>query len=294
MFWLGTASAALGVALYLISHVVIESVCIVCAGTYLVNFGLAFVAFMALLRAGGRPLRSLREDLGSVRTARGAFALYAAGLAVVLVVAWIVVPPYWRIEASTGPGGLPVGATAGGHPWIGGEQPLLEIEEFSDYQCPHCRRGHDEMRRIVADFPGKVRLVHRNFPLDQECNSALQRPFHPYACRYARLAYCAMRQGRFWEANDFLFSEGRRRVPVAADELAGALGLDADKLGACVAGDEARRAIEHDLEAGRALHIRGTPTFVVGGEIYPGRVPADVISAALSARPGGGATPGEE
>lgn len=287
-FWLGAVLALLGVALYLVSHLVIESVCVVCAGTYLVNFGMAFVGLMALRRTGVGVLQALRDDLRAIARTPGPFAFFEGTLVVVMVIFWLTVPPYWRIEFSTGPGGLSAGVTADGHPWIGAAEPVLEIEEYSDYQCPHCRRGHDVVRNLIEQRPDKVRLVHRHFPLDHNCNSAVRQAFHPQACQYALMSFCAQEQGRFWEANDYLFAHGRQRSPVSVGDLAAGAGLDAEDLRTCVSGEKARRAIERDLESGRALRVRGTPTFVVAGEIYPGRIPPEVIMAALAPERGTG------
>jgi protein-disulfide isomerase/uncharacterized membrane protein len=280
-FWLALGCALLGVALYLVSHMVIRSVCVVCAGSYLVNFGLAFMAFMALRRSGSGVLVGLRDDLRSIAAAPRPFLLLAGSVVLIVATAWAAVPPYWRVETSTGPGGLTVGTTEEGHPWIGATEPVLVIEEYSDYQCPHCQRGHGEVRKLIQAHPDRLRLIHRNYPLDQACNSMLKRAFHPDACRYASLAYCAQQQGRFWEANDYLFTHGRRNLPVTAKELASSVGLDRDDLLDCVDADRGRQAIQLDLQAGQALHIRGTPTFVIGGETYPGRVPAEVVESAL-------------
>jgi len=282
-FWLALFSSLLGIALFLVSHLIVESVCVVCGGTYLVNIGLAFVAFMALRRGGWGLSGALARDLRTLSAGPGPFALLVVVFAGALIAAWLLVPPYWRVETATGPGGLPVGTTPGGHPWIGAVEPVLVITEYSDYQCPHCQRGHDEVRKLIETHPGRVRVVHRQYPLDQQCNSAIPRPFHIYACRYARFSHCAQEQGKFWEANDYLFANGRRRFPVTQEELAHNLNLDRDALRACVEGDEAGQAVQQDLEAGRELGIRGTPTFVVRGEAYPGRIPEDVIEAALRA-----------
>jgi protein-disulfide isomerase/uncharacterized membrane protein len=285
-FWLGLACSVLSVALYLISHLVIESVCVVCAGTYLVNLGLAFVGFMALRWHGSGVGGSFGRDLRAIARAPISFALFSGTWVAVLVVLHLTVPTYWRVELSTGPGGLPVGVSAAGHPWIGATDPLVEIEEYSDYQCPHCQRGHDDVRRLVERLAGQVRLVHRHYPLDDACNTAMKRPFHPHACRYALLSFCAQEQGLFWEANDYFFAHGRRRSPVTAEELASHVGLDAERLRSCADGERARRAIERDLASGRAQRVRGTPTFVVNGENYPGRLPVDVVRAALSSQRG--------
>jgi len=282
-FGLALFSALLGIVLFLVSHFIVESVCVVCGGTYLVNLGLAFVAFMALRRSGWGLFGALARDGRTVSAGAGPFAFLVIVFAGALIAAWLFVPTYWRVETATGPGGLPVGTTPGGHPWIGAAEPVLVITEYSDYQCPHCQRGHDDVRKLIASHPDRVRVVHRQYPLDQQCNSAILQPFHPYACRYARLSHCAQEQGKFWEANDYLFANGRRRFPVTQEELVRNLDLDQDALRACVEGDEADQAVQRDLEAGRALGIRGTPTFVVRGETYPGRIPPEIIEAALRA-----------
>ena len=280
-FWLGLLCSILGVALLVISHWVIESVCVVCGGTYLVNVLLGLVAFMALRAAGGGPGEALSGDLQAIRRHPRPFVLFVGAVALVLLVCWATIPAYWRIEAATGPGGLTVGLSPEGHRWIGASEPLFEIVEYSDYQCPHCRRGHDEVRKTIATHPDEIRLVHRHYPLDHNCNAALNRPFHPYACDYARLAYCAGEQGEFWEANDFLYAQGRRRQQITAEEISNRLGLQIESLRACLTGSETLLAVQHDLDDGRALGIRGTPTFVIDGQTYPGRVPQDLIDTIL-------------
>jgi protein-disulfide isomerase/uncharacterized membrane protein len=281
LFWIGSACALLGVGLFLLSHFVVESVCIVCAGTYVVNLGLALASWMALRQAGSSPVAALAAELRAVQARPRTFGVFAGSFAVVLVLLWMFVPHYWQLEVTSGPGGLTVGATSEGHPWIGARNPVLVIEEFSDYQCPHCRKGHLEVRKLLRDHPEDVRLIHRHFPLDHHCNTRVNRPFHLNACRYAALSYCAKQQGRFWEANDYLYNYGLRREPVTPRELSTAVQIEANELLACLDGDDAARAIADDLAAGRALQIGGTPTFVVDGRTYPGRVPPEVIAAQL-------------
>ena len=64
---------------------------------------------------------------------------------------------------------------AHGWHWIGATKPTVTIYEFSDYQCPHCLRGHEQMRKLLAQYPDKLRLVHRHYPLDHQCNPAINR-----------------------------------------------------------------------------------------------------------------------
>ena len=99
------------------------------------------------------------------------------------------------------------------------------------------------------------------------------------------MAFCARETGRFWEANDYLFARGYNRAPVSTRDLAVEIGVDPEAMAACVSSPAATLAVQEDLAAGRALGIRGTPTYVIDGTVYPGRIPPDVIAAALSGRP---------
>jgi protein-disulfide isomerase/uncharacterized membrane protein len=282
LFWLAAFSVSASAVLFYISHYIIESICVVCMGTFAVNLCLLGVATAELWRIKSRPFRALWAEIGAA-LAKPIAPLVLGGVFVVAPVAlWLLVPPYWVIEQTMGPGGLAAGITPEGYPWIGAKKPVLTIAEFSDYQCPYCKRGHEEMRKLIETHPDKIRLVHRHYPLDNSCNEALQRPFHPYSCAYARLAVCAQKLGRFWEANDILFNNGRRREQYSVSELAAALKLRKGSLSTCERNPETAELVKKDLEAGRALQIRGTPTYVIGDRTYPGRVPSEVLDAALA------------
>jgi uncharacterized membrane protein len=284
LFWANVLTSALGIFLFALSHYVIESMCIVCAGTYLVNFCLLGTAALELRRLGSGPLQGLTAELRAFSARPAPVLAFGAAALIAMVGCLVMVPPYWRVEGSSGAGGLSSGETVEGLHWIGARKPAVEIVEFSDYQCPHCQRGHDQMRVLVEQHPERVRLVHRHYPLDHHCNPTIGKPFHPQACEYARLAHCAGLLDKFWEANDYLFAQGRRREPVTGEELAGVLGIGPEDLAACARGDEARRAVEADLAAGRQHHVRGTPTFVVEGKAYPGRIPGPVLRKLLGTK----------
>lgn len=281
LLWANIFSSAASVYLFLVCQFLIESLCVVCIGTYLVNLTLFAISLVEVRRLGFNPFNALKAEVRSFADRRLVLTLFCSTGVVAVLVLWMTVPEYWQLSENKGPGGLPVGTTPEGHPWIGAGEPDLVIEEFSDYQCPHCQRGHDQMRKLVQELPDRVRLVHWNYPLDHSCNQQLERPFHPHACRYAAMAACALKQGRFWEANDYLFSRGRRKKAVTVRELARAIKIKAEPLAECVDSEETARHIQQDLEAGRSLNIQGTPTYVIGDRSYPGVIPPDVLSAAL-------------
>jgi uncharacterized membrane protein/predicted DsbA family dithiol-disulfide isomerase len=285
LFWLTAFSCVLSLALLAVSVVLVKSTCIVCDTLYVVNFALLGVAARELRNRDSGPFRAPPIELRGVRRAPAPAAALALVFAAFAAALWAGVPRYWKLAPATGPGGLLVGRTAQGQPWIGALKPVLDIVEFSDYQCPFCQRGHAEVRALIRERPDKVRLVHRQYPLDMRCNAQITRPFHPYACTYAAMAHCAGEQGRFWEANDYLFEHGRDAEAVAPDDLARAVGVDGARLRACIDADTTRASIQKDISAGWAVAVRGTPTFVVDGRPYPGRIPPEVIENALGPSP---------
>lgn len=162
---------------------------------------------------------------------------------------------------------LLTGKTADGAQWIGARNPIIEIFEYSDYQCPHCYLGHFSVRNIIKKHSKKVRLVHRHFPLRK----------HRFAFDYALMAVCAGEQGKYWKANDYLFANGQRSDPVTAEELAKMITINQDLLASCMDSQTSTKLVETDIAAGRTIQITGTPTFVIGGKKYPGKIPMRVI-----------------
>lgn len=162
------------------------------------------------------------------------------------------------------------------NPTLGLKTAPITIVEFSDFQCPHCRLAAMQLNTILNRYPNKVRVVFRNFPLDQSCNSHMPRPMHEYACEAARVAYCANQQGKFKEVFESIYENQTKLAPGKSAELAKEEGVDPQKLEACVKSPETQLAIQTDIEEGTRLGIEATPTFFVNGHKLEGGVPIPV------------------
>jgi protein-disulfide isomerase len=109
--------------------------------------------------------------------------------------------------------------------------------------------------RVLAEFPGKVRLVFKDFPLS----------FHAGAEPAAMAARCAAEHGRYWEYHDLLFVA---QPAFARSDLilyAHRLGLPQEAFAACLESVRYRAAVRKDVQEGRAAGVTGTPTFFVNG-----------------------------
>jgi protein-disulfide isomerase len=162
-----------------------------------------------------------------------------------------------------------------GNPTRGPADAPVTIIEFSDFQCPFCKRFHDEtLPALLKKYEGKIRFVYRDFPI---------REIHANAQGAAEAAQCANDQQKYWEYHDLLFQNQDHLQ--RADFLAYArqLNLDVKTFQDCY--DRAKYAVEvqEDVKAGQALGIGGTPTFFINGRPLVGAQPLSAFSAIIDA-----------
>ena len=137
------------------------------------------------------------------------------------------------------------------------DAPVTMIE-FSDYQCPFCKRHVDQtVPGLVKDYvdTGQVRYALRDFPLAG---------IHPLAAKAAEAARCAGEQGKYWEMHDRLFANQKELQAEKLPAQAQAIGLDESKFRECLDQDRYAAAVQMDVDEGTQLGITGTPTVVVG------------------------------
>jgi len=136
--------------------------------------------------------------------------------------------------------------------------PVL-IEVFSDFQCPGCKRFHDEdLPLIVRDYvaPGKAYLVYRYFPLQM----------HLYGRKAAELVCACAQLGKYEPAADILFAtQGSWSLDGKLDEAVAPVLTPAErkKIPALIKSPSVQQPIEGDMAEGIALGVKGTPTVMV-------------------------------
>ena len=162
-------------------------------------------------------------------------------------------------------------------PSKGPEKAPVTIVEFSDFQCPFCSRAAGTVAQVLENYPGKVRVVFRNFPLE----------FHKQAPKAAEAAMCAQEQGKFWEYHDVLFKNQDKLMPEDLKQHAQALGMDMAKFDQCFSSGKYAEVVKKDMEAGQKAGVTGTPAFFINGMMISGAQPIDefkrLIDAELSA-----------
>lgn len=155
-----------------------------------------------------------------------------------------------------------------GDPLLGSEDAPVTIIDFSDYQCPFCKKFYSEIfPQLKADYiqTGKVAYVFRDFPLN----------IHPKA-QYAHYAAdCANEQNKYWEMHDMLFDKQdewteSENLTETFTNYARELGLNTGTFEECVTSEKYRDEIEKDKNDGISYGIKGTPTFILNDKIIRG------------------------
>ena len=154
----------------------------------------------------------------------------------------------------------------------GPEDAPITIVEFSDFQCPFCKRWHDEVYEpLLAAYPGQIRFVYRHLPLTS---------IHPDAQSAAQAAMCAGEQDAFWEFHEKLFSSatlGNATYMQYAQELR----LNTASFENCLTNNTYEAQIQEDSDFALDLGISSTPTFFINGLAVVGAQPIDVFKQVI-------------
>ncbi|MEX2575873.1 MAG: thioredoxin domain-containing protein [Halofilum sp. (in: g-proteobacteria)] len=153
------------------------------------------------------------------------------------------------------------------------------VREFSDYQCPFCKRFFPAVQQLVDDYvtSGQVRFVYFDFPLSNA---------HQHAVAAAQAARCAGRQDQYWAMHDTLFerqddwSEHNDPLP-RFRAYARELGLDAASLARCVREDETLDAVQQSRQLGARIGVRSTPSILVGTQAFSGAITYERLRQAV-------------
>lgn len=182
--------------------------------------------------------------------------------------------------AALGPGAALAQGGAPDPPARGPAEAVLEIIEFSDFQCPFCAGAKPVIDSLLASHPSEVRIVYRHYPL----------PIHPHAEPAALASVEADRQGAFWAYHDLLFAHQDRLTDADLVGYADSLRLDRRAFEEALRGRTHAGIVAADVALGQALGVVGTPTFFVNGYRLVGVPPLWVFEEVLRGFRDGGVT----
>jgi protein-disulfide isomerase len=142
----------------------------------------------------------------------------------------------------------------------------VKIIEYSDFECPSCRNVQTNIQGLFKDYPGKIQLTFKHYPLTS----------HKWSIYAHQAAECMNGQGKFWPYQDKLYEKQLEWAPsnVPPVEIlaryARELGADMDRFGKCMADVTVTREIYAEKEEGNKRQVNATPTFFLGAERFVG------------------------
>jgi len=156
-------------------------------------------------------------------------------------------------------------------PTRGPADAAVTIVEFSEYQCPFCARVTPTLKAIEQKYGSKVRLVFKDFPLQN----------HLQAPKAAEAAHCAGDQGKYWELHDRLFANQQLLQVPELKKHAAAIGLEQAAFDQCL--DSGRHAanVQEDVDYGGRMGVGSTPTLYINGRLVTGAQPLSVFESII-------------
>lgn len=158
----------------------------------------------------------------------------------------------------------------GNAPVTGGKDAKVTIVEFSDFQCPFCAKGADILTALKKKYGNKIKVAFKNFPL----------PFHNHAEEAAVAGLCANEQGTnfFWKMHDAMFANQDSLDTEGLKKTAKKIGLKPDEFEKCLSEKKYLSQVKQDMEEGRKIKVKSTPTFFINGQLINGAQPVEVFS----------------
>ncbi|MET0643939.1 MAG: thioredoxin domain-containing protein [Candidatus Binatia bacterium] len=177
------------------------------------------------------------------------------------VVTYLKSPPVFRAEISVA-----------GEPFKGSEKAPVTVVKFEDFQCPFCKQVQPTFNQLLSRYNGKVRLVHKDLPLES---------LHPQARQAAEAARCAYDQGKFWEYHDKLYATSPKASGDDLKSYAKEVGLNVDSFDRCFTSGKYKAVVQQDLNEGVQLGLTGTPTIFVNGREISGNQSLEAFEAII-------------
>ncbi len=149
----------------------------------------------------------------------------------------------------------------------------LAIVEFGDFLCAPCAETDSALQKFLADHPGKVKLVWKDFPNTRT---------HPLAQKAAEAARCAGAQNKFWEYHDLLFKNQDSLTETSLIQFARELNLNITDFQTCTESGQTTDLVNRSFKEGLLLRVDATPYFFIGERRFSGAVSEEELKNAIS------------
>ncbi len=281
LYYIGIFFSVISIFLGILSAVKIHSYCLMCIVTYGINFMLLYMIWLMKQRFEKNNWKAaISKNIVFWKSNKAKALKYYSLLIVFTIVIMIFVPSYWNLSyTGSGKQIVNTGLTEDGDPWIGAKTPELTIIEYADYMCFQCKKMHFFLRNLISMYPEKIRLVHKQFPMDKKFNPLIKENFHSGAGFLSLIAIYAIKENKFWEVNDFLYHYNVDKGAIYLRQIALKTGLNLDALKTGIHEPEIKQKLKNDILSGLQKNISGTPSYVINNKVYTGQIPSDILNA---------------
>ena len=148
-------------------------------------------------------------------------------------------------------------------PGMGDRSAPITIVEFSDFECSYCYEQEPVLKKIMAAYKNKIRLIWKDYPVSDQNSISFQA---------AIAARCADEQGKFWAYHDFLFDNNKSLNSETYYEIANLLDLNIASFKKCLNSEKVRNLILDNIEEANALDINGVPFIYINDQEVMGEI----------------------
>ena len=282
---LGIFSFCISMILLCLSLFEINKICVLCAFTYVLNL---LIGLIAIDYKNGGLVKSFKQSVIDFLDAIKNKAYLIAFVIVVLLAGGgltyttaseVFTPQVTRQKELMGFINAKSNKYAVNGNILGDEDAKLVIYIYTDYNCPYCGAYDMMFHKAARELKG-FKVVHKNLPLDTECNKYLKNPFHEGSCRMARYGLAAEKQGKFW-AMDNQFFEHHPQTEEEILEIAKKLKLDVEKLQKDANSEEVKKQLAAQIDEAYHAKVDATPAMVINGKLTVGIKPYSELKQIL-------------
>lgn len=266
---LGLFSFIVSITLLCVSLFQIKKLCVFCAFTYVLNLAIALVAVRPIKEGSfwGALKQSVTDFIDAIKVKKYLIAFCICVIAGVSVLTYTSVTMVLAPQVKNGrefdklkKAKIEKYLISGNY--LGSPDAPIKVEVYSDYDCPVCRYLHIQLYYLTKMYPN-VQFIHKNYPLDNDCNKYMPIKGHENSCMKARYAEAAMEQGKFNDFAAHLFAD-QPDTEEGVLKIGEDLGLDMDKLKKDAKSLKVKQLIESDIDEALAKGLAGTPFMIVG------------------------------
>lgn len=291
--------------LFIIQLIVLKTFCILCFLTYLCTAGYLYLNFKATSRTEkvfkdklkltfGKPDFSLFKSIPKKRW-------FFVSLILIGFIGILALLPYFVRSKSSANNFVensiqqfyaqwkyfpqkkfPI--SSGDGSWGNPNSPI-QIVEFSDFECPFCRKAAFTLHTALRFFEKRVYFVFKNFPLDSSCNPNLQYQLHAHACKLARLATCSQMQGKFWAYHDQAFLKlTDDDIKEGFDHIAEILSpiVSKEVISSCLSNPKTLKMVTEQIDQATQFKVKATPSIYINGKLITIPITVETLEKLIS------------